>query len=146
MANVSKHRRICLYTEDFDTLLPHHLSFLVAFGNMDTTYVHFFLKKKATLDNDDFFDNRQDCRITLFPCGRHGGDRSPDQNTLNPRPHMGETFVDMMVPTARYRLNTQGSPATVRRDTATSSAGSGRTSPVSGVGVDSIWESGRSVD
>jgi hypothetical protein len=50
-------------------------------------------------------------RIVVSPSsliGRHGGDRSPDQNTLNLHPHMGEAFVDMMVPPARYRPNPQG--------------------------------------
>jgi hypothetical protein len=72
---------------DLDTLIPHHHSFLVAFGNMDTTYVHFFFENHATLDNDDFFDNRQNCRIAFFPGGRYGGDRLTDQNALYLYPH-----------------------------------------------------------
>jgi hypothetical protein len=108
MEIVSKPRRSGLYTGDFDTLVPQNRSFLMVFDNMDTAYVNFFFEKKATLDNNYFFNNRQNCRIAFFSGGWHGGDRSPDQNTLNLHPHMGKAFVDMMVPPARYCPNPQG--------------------------------------
>jgi hypothetical protein len=67
VAIISKRGRYGLYTADFDTLFPHHHSLLVAFGNMGTAYVLFFFENKPTLDNIDFFDNRQDCRIAFYP-------------------------------------------------------------------------------
>jgi hypothetical protein len=52
--------------------------------------------------------DRQDCRIAFFPGGRHGGDRSPNQDTLNLHPRMGEAFIDMKILRACYCFGTNG--------------------------------------
>jgi hypothetical protein len=83
--------------------LQYNAAFSQRFGSLPLPLHWLVFENTATLDNNDFFGNRQDCRITFLPGGRHSGDRSPDQNTPDLHPHMGEAFVDMMGPLARYR-------------------------------------------
>lgn len=73
--------RARLYSADFGSLLTDHHSFRVTFSNTHTPYVDFFFEYKV-LDDNDFFDYGQDCRITFFsdcgttPTGRPIGTRS----------------------------------------------------------------------
>jgi hypothetical protein len=77
MAIILGFRRTCLCSVYFGSLLACRCGLRVAFGHMHTTYVDFFFEYKATLDNNGFFDDGQDCRITFFPDRRYDGDSLP---------------------------------------------------------------------
>src|SRR6185437_6429507 len=72
---------------------------------MDMAYTDFFLENKASLDNNYFFNHRQERRIAFFPDRGHRGDGLLDRNTIDLDPHMGKAFVDMTIPRARYSLS-----------------------------------------
>jgi hypothetical protein len=99
--------RARLYSADFGSLLTDHHSFRVTFSNTHTPYVDFFFECKAMLDDNDFFDYGQDCRITFFSDRRHGADRPSDRDTVDVHPHMGEVFVDMMIACALSSLRAE---------------------------------------
>jgi hypothetical protein len=55
---ISECGRSCLSTGYFDSLLPYRHGFLMALGNMDTTYVNFLFENETTLDDNYLFDDR----------------------------------------------------------------------------------------
>jgi hypothetical protein len=54
---------------DHGILLPHHYGFPMVLRDLDTSNMNLFLEDQPTLDDDNFFDDRQDCGVASSRTG-----------------------------------------------------------------------------
>src|SRR5690348_15226889 len=66
-------------------------------GNPNTADVHLFLENEPLLDNEDFFDNRDDRNVSLFANRRHSVDRPANGNILDFDALMRERLVNKLL-------------------------------------------------